>query len=305
MKPDQRVFVGVVAPIDPHVETRRGSARPRPRGGASTSRSSSWARPTIAASRPSATTRRRRRDTAFAKIRARVDGHRARGRRRSEHVEWRHLDDEEQLLRSVALQNANSILLARQRAEEELLRTKEALRESQERLTAALRGGRHRHVPLEHPTEHRRVGRQLDRLFGLESDRTTPSRSTRSSPPCTPTTGPACCARCERCARDGSDFDMEFRVVWPDGSVHWIDEKARTSFDAAGMPLYMTGACARHHQPQASGRGAARERESACARSSTQAAVGIAVAAPRRPLPRHEPASSPRFSATAPTSSAT
>jgi len=38
----------------------------------------------------------------------------------------------------VAFQNASSILLARQRADEELFRTKEALRESQERLTAAL-----------------------------------------------------------------------------------------------------------------------------------------------------------------------
>ncbi|HEV7508107.1 MAG TPA: ATP-binding protein [Thermoanaerobaculia bacterium] len=37
-------------------------------------------------------------------------------------------DDEENLLRSVALQNAQSILLARQRAEEELIRTKEWLR---------------------------------------------------------------------------------------------------------------------------------------------------------------------------------
>ncbi len=46
------------------------------------------------------------------------------------------LDDEERLLRSVALQNANSILLARQRAEEELLQTREALRENEERLRA-------------------------------------------------------------------------------------------------------------------------------------------------------------------------
>ena len=45
-------------------------------------------------------------------------------------------DDEEQLLRSVALQNARSILLARQRADEELFQTKEALRESEERLRA-------------------------------------------------------------------------------------------------------------------------------------------------------------------------
>jgi PAS domain-containing protein len=36
-------------------------------------------------------------------------------------------DDEEKALRSVALQNAQSILLARQRAEEELVRAKEAM----------------------------------------------------------------------------------------------------------------------------------------------------------------------------------
>ena len=36
-------------------------------------------------------------------------------------------DEEAQRLRSVAMQNAESVFLARQRAEEELLRTKEAL----------------------------------------------------------------------------------------------------------------------------------------------------------------------------------
>ena len=47
-------------------------------------------------------------------------------------------EEEEPLLRSVALQNAHSILQARERAESELLEAREALRESQERLTAAL-----------------------------------------------------------------------------------------------------------------------------------------------------------------------
>jgi PAS domain S-box-containing protein len=47
-------------------------------------------------------------------------------------------DNEDEALRSVALQNAGSILIARQRAEEELLRTREALRESEEQLRAIL-----------------------------------------------------------------------------------------------------------------------------------------------------------------------
>jgi PAS domain S-box-containing protein len=47
-------------------------------------------------------------------------------------------EDEEKQLRSVALQNANAILLARQRAEEELLRTKEELRKQSEWLRITL-----------------------------------------------------------------------------------------------------------------------------------------------------------------------
>ena len=47
-------------------------------------------------------------------------------------------DDEEKLLQSVALQNANSIFLARQRADHELVRTKEALEAKTEALAKSL-----------------------------------------------------------------------------------------------------------------------------------------------------------------------
>lgn len=46
-----------------------------------------------------------------------------------------------------------------------------------------------------------------------------------------------------QCVESKSDFDMEFRVVWPDGSVHWLDDKAKMFYDEDGAPLYMTGAC--------------------------------------------------------------
>src|SRR6266851_9724290 len=47
-------------------------------------------------------------------------------------------DDEEPLLRSVAIQNANAILVARQRAEQELVRAKEALEHSLVMMRATL-----------------------------------------------------------------------------------------------------------------------------------------------------------------------
>ena len=49
--------------------------------------------------------------------------------------------------------------------------------------------------------------------------------------------------RFRRCAHDGADLDMEFRVLWPDGSLHWLDDKGRTTLDEAGKPACMTGTC--------------------------------------------------------------
>ncbi len=38
-----------------------------------------------------------------------------------------------------------------------------------------------------------------------------------------------------------SDYEVEYRVVWPDGSVHWIVAKGRALYDGAGAPIRMTG----------------------------------------------------------------
>jgi len=153
------------------------------------------------------------------------------------------MDEEDKLLRSVALQNANSILLARQRAEDELLRTREALRESQERLRAALTAAGTGTFRWDLQSNTVEWDGNLDRLFGLEPGQTKRSLDAFINP-VHPDDRPGVIAAYERCASDGTDFDMEFRVVWPDGSVHWIDEKAKAFLDEAGKPLYMTGACA-------------------------------------------------------------
>jgi PAS domain S-box-containing protein len=151
-------------------------------------------------------------------------------------------DDEEQQLRSVALQNATHILLARQRAEDELLRTKEALRESQERLTAALTAAGTGTFRWNVQTNTVEWDGNLNRLLGREPVGTTQSLDAFIAA-VHPDDRPDVMARCERCARDGSDFDMEFRIVWPDGGIHWIDDKARAFSGEDGRLLYMTGAC--------------------------------------------------------------
>ena len=40
--------------------------------------------------------------------------------------------------------------------------------------------------------------------------------------------------------RDG-DYDVEFRVTWPDGSVHWLWSKGRFYFDDGGQPYRVAG----------------------------------------------------------------
>src|SRR5690606_28440084 len=49
--------------------------------------------------------------------------------------------------------------------------------------------------------------------------------------------------QCQRCRATGADFALAFRVVWPDGSVHWMEGRGRCVTAADGRPGHMTGAC--------------------------------------------------------------
>lgn len=43
--------------------------------------------------------------------------------------------------------------------------------------------------------------------------------------------------------RAGADFDMEYRIVMPNGDIKWLYDRARMARDASGAPLYLIGAC--------------------------------------------------------------
>ncbi len=187
------------------------------------------------------------------------------------------LDDEDQLLRSVALHNANHILLARQRAEEELVRTKEALRESQERLTAALGAAGTGTFRWNIPSNTVEWDGNLDRLFALDlAGHAQPLEMFLAA--VHPDDRADVVARLQSSARTGADFDMEFRTLASDGRVRWIDGKAKAFCDDAGTPLYMTGACADATSRRQAAE-ALRESEERLRAVFNQAAVGIAVAA--------------------------
>ncbi len=48
-------------------------------------------------------------------------------------------------------------------------------------------------------------------------------------------------AEVQRCIAARESWAREFRVIWPDGGVHWITGEGEFTFDAAGRPLRMRG----------------------------------------------------------------
>lgn len=186
------------------------------------------------------------------------------------------IDDEERQMRSVALQTANTIMQARQRAEAELLRTREALRESQERLQAALSAAGTGTFRWDLPSGIVTWDGDVARIFGFGHGDAT-QRIEAFLDAAHPDDRPGVVAAAEQAVRQGGDFDMEFRVVWPDGSIHWIAGKARTFRNEDAVAQYVTGACAditSRRQAEA----VHRERADLLKAMFHQAAVGMAIA---------------------------
>lgn len=48
-------------------------------------------------------------------------------------------------------------------------------------------------------------------------------------------------AAVNRCVTEGENYNIEHRVVWPDGSIHWVHEKGDVVRDKDGKPLHMLG----------------------------------------------------------------
>lgn len=46
-----------------------------------------------------------------------------------------------------------------------------------------------------------------------------------------------------RCHELGQDFDLELKIIWPDGTERWIYDRGRALRDHTGRPVLMTGAC--------------------------------------------------------------
>jgi diguanylate cyclase (GGDEF)-like protein/PAS domain S-box-containing protein len=120
--------------------------------------------------------------------------------------------DAERLQAEIFLQNQKLDALNRQ------------LRQSDDRLRIALEGAELAVWTWDPAADRILYQRNMERLFGLSASPTTWEELRRAI---LPEDREAADAALRRALHDGEDYQTEYRVLWPDGSLHWLAEKGR------------------------------------------------------------------------------
>jgi PAS domain S-box-containing protein len=117
-----------------------------------------------------------------------------------------------------------------------------SLEENTQRLKAALAAANTGTFRWDIGTDALSWDENLDRLFGLPAGQTV--RTLAAFIECVhPDDRSSVIDLCRQCAEKGTDFELEFRVLWPDGTQRWLHDKGRVHRDGDGRLRYMTGAC--------------------------------------------------------------
>ncbi|HLW68871.1 MAG TPA: PAS domain S-box protein [Gemmataceae bacterium] len=116
----------------------------------------------------------------------------------------------------------------------------EALRASEERLRLAMEAAKIGAFDWDIQTGQNVWTPELEAMHGLapgEFGKTQPAWEQLVHP----ADRAAAVAKVEETQATGQPVEHEWRVIWPDGSVHWIAGRFQAFRDAAGKPLRMTG----------------------------------------------------------------
>ncbi|MEX2169060.1 MAG: PAS domain S-box protein [Pirellulales bacterium] len=141
-------------------------------------------------------------------------------------------DDEEELLRSVALQNANSILLARERAEE-------VVRDVAERLQLALSAGQLGDWSWDAASDSVTLGDRASTIFGQPGGQPVSLQHLRAS--LSADDQQRASAAFAAALAERSDYSIEYRVTRPDGKQCWVNVKGRGVYSDDGAATGMIG----------------------------------------------------------------
>lgn len=118
----------------------------------------------------------------------------------------------------------------------------QARRDAEERLAIALQASRTGIYRYDFGREGLDWANGLARVFGFDDSEPLQGLD-RLLGAIHPDDLPKVLASYERSATAGADFDEEFRIILPDGSIRWIADRARMTLDESGAPRYLTGAC--------------------------------------------------------------
>ena len=119
-------------------------------------------------------------------------------------------------------------------------RETEALRCSEERLRLAVTGGNVGIWEWRVGTNRLQWSPELYRMFGWPEGRNDITLRTFMKA-VHPDDRPITAAALQRALARESDYSVEYRILQPDGSLHWVEAKGRAEFDAAGRPVRVMG----------------------------------------------------------------
>jgi PAS domain S-box-containing protein len=118
----------------------------------------------------------------------------------------------------------------------------EELNESEDRLRLALAAGRLGAWELDVPTQTLSASTTCKATFGRAADAAFSYAELLAS--IHPDDVESRKEKVAQALAAGKEYDLEYRVVWPDGSVHWVEIRGHVIRDIAGRPLRMTGVSA-------------------------------------------------------------
>lgn len=123
---------------------------------------------------------------------------------------------------------------------EDAIQARDALREGQERLKLALGVARMGIWRWEQGTDRHYRDANLNRLFGLPAEETVGTLADFLA--CIhPADRERVAAGFKESIQQGHNLSLEFRVIWPDGTIHWIRDQGDVLVDPQGK--YLAGAC--------------------------------------------------------------
>ncbi|QEG39461.1 hybrid sensor histidine kinase/response regulator [Roseimaritima ulvae] len=150
---------------------------------------------------------------------------------------------DEELIETISAVAAQlSQFLERCNAEQQLQRSQEELLGSEERLRLALDAGRMGSWEWNVASGGVSWSSTLEKIHGLEVGQFAGTWEAYQQD-MHPDDRDDVLATIEHTLQHGQSQYIEYRIVWPDGSVHWLESRGRVFRDDAGRPLRMIGIC--------------------------------------------------------------